>query len=67
MLVLKKHKKKPRSSGRHTSPIHSGVMVNIMPMAIPNEPDQKSGEGSRPTQTRTVDTPACQMSLPIPG
>lgn len=35
MLVLKKQRKKPRSSGRHVSPIQSGDMVNMMPMAIP--------------------------------
>ena len=38
MLVLKKHRKKPRNSGRHVSPIQSGEIVNIKPIAMPFTP-----------------------------
>lgn len=61
MLVLKKHRKKPRSSGRHVSPIQSGEIVNIMPMAMPFTPlPARCIRQSGASCWRT--TPAAEMS-----
>jgi hypothetical protein len=67
ILVLKKQRKKPRSSGRHVSPIHSGAIVNISPIAIPSTVRIARQEpASEPTIHATaskVNPPVCRQLL----